>query len=139
MCVEQEVRCTGCNKSSTSVYICGRFKKWQGNHKKIVSHRRCGEFSISRPRKQTSLAHVDCPILSNGMRLGDSSNTVASNHQVRQNAYFETCQQPEQEQEQTVYEHNEAFMYDDASQCPSPIQTYPTYAMPYPHYPSWCV
>ncbi|TGO10228.1 hypothetical protein BTUL_0141g00330 [Botrytis tulipae] len=77
--------------------------------------------------------------LSNVMRLGDSSNTVASNHQVRQNAYFETCQQPEQEHEQIEYEHNEAFMYDYASQFPSPIQTCPAYAMPYPHYPSWCV
>ncbi|TGO50841.1 hypothetical protein BOTNAR_0377g00010 [Botryotinia narcissicola] len=67
------------------------------------------------------------------------SNTVASNHQVRQNAYFETGQQPEQEHEQIEYEHNEAFMYDYASQCPSPNQTYPAYAMPYPHYPSWCV
>lgn len=30
-------------------------------------------------------------------------------------------------------------MYDYASQWSSPIQTYPIYAMPYPHYPSWCV
>lgn len=75
------------------------------------------------------------------MRLGDSSNTVASNHQVGQIAYFETCQRPEQEQEeeQIEYEHNAAFMYDYASQYPSPIQKYPAYAMPYPHYPSWCV
>ncbi|KAF7902245.1 hypothetical protein EAF00_002148 [Botryotinia globosa] len=109
MCVEQEVRCTGCNASSTSVYICSRLKRWQRNHKKIVSHRRCGEFSISLPRKQTSLAHVDCPIQSG------------------------------QEHEQIEYGHNEAFMYDYASRCPSPIQTYPAYAMPYPHYPSWCV
>ncbi|TGO84147.1 hypothetical protein BPOR_0543g00020 [Botrytis porri] len=91
MCVEQEVRCTGCNESSTSVYICSRFKRWQRNHKKIVSHRRCGEFSISRPRKQTSFAHVDCPMLFNGMGFVDSSNTVAAHHQARQNAYFETC------------------------------------------------
>lgn len=68
MCVEQEVRCTGCNESSTSVYICSKLKRWQRNHKKIVSHRRCGEFSISRPRKQTSLAHMDCPIVSKNLQ-----------------------------------------------------------------------
>ncbi|KAA8575393.1 hypothetical protein MFRU_002g01120 [Monilinia fructicola] len=62
MCVEQEVRCTGCNESSTSVYICTRLKRWQKNHKKIRSHRFCREFSISRPRRQSSLGHIDCPI-----------------------------------------------------------------------------
>ncbi|CAD6457402.1 1b978178-7ef3-4d20-9879-565ba129d60c [Sclerotinia trifoliorum] len=111
MCVEQEVRCTGCNESSTSVYICSRLKRWQRSHKKIISHRRCGDFSISLPRKQTSLAHMDCPI--------------------------------RPEQEYTDYHNEEAFMYDYAPRCPSPIQTYrtypPPYSVPYPYYPSWCV
>ncbi|APA10070.1 hypothetical protein sscle_05g048400 [Sclerotinia sclerotiorum 1980 UF-70] len=45
------------------------------------------------------------------------------------------------EQEYIDYHNEEAFMYDYAPRCPSPIQTYPTYppySVPYQYYPSWC-
>ncbi|PQE22701.1 hypothetical protein CJF31_00001650 [Rutstroemia sp. NJR-2017a BVV2] len=69
MCTEQEVRCTGCSESSTSIFICPKLKKWQLKHTKFVSHRLCPEYRLCRPRKQSTLAHFECPVVSDSFRL----------------------------------------------------------------------
>ncbi|KAF7858591.1 hypothetical protein EAF04_009191 [Stromatinia cepivora] len=115
MCVEQEVRCTGCGESSTSIFICPKLKKWQLKHTKIVSHRLCPEFRKSRLRKQNSFGHFDCPTRNGRERI------------------------------ELDPESEDPFMYDyiSGSESSSPPRSFSpfssAYTPPYTQYPTWCV